>query len=176
MSADSHDFDSVQCATESIDELDRSSDRALPHYFYLVQRLELQRQGRGLRGFDKYFSMEYMGSAEYEWGAADRSTASIRALGDIVVVPYEMVRAGIRREIYFVGPRIGLFYKIIDFERWLQNPYLGSLEPTYFDEAFEGRVQSAATVAWWSLNDNIAWTLNRRIATLLHSGFTLFDQ
>ena len=46
--------------------------------FYLVQRLSPQ-EWPNAKGFDAYFSCEYMGSAEFEWGALPDSLKRLRA-------------------------------------------------------------------------------------------------
>lgn len=135
------------------------------HRFYLTQRLR-ENTYVGGHGFDGLFRCEYMGSAEFEFGAIPKSLARIRA-GRIVTA--ELV---LDRTVYFVGPAAGMAEKIADFEDWVTSGTWGK-EPTFFYENFTEAADEwqRETVAWWSLNDDVAWTLDPEVATKLATGF-----
>ena len=46
---------------------------------YLVQRLKKTFSGEGRKGVDRYFSMDYMGSAEFEYGSLPAALRAMRA-------------------------------------------------------------------------------------------------
>lgn len=142
------------------------------YQYYLVQRLNPQRPGSGKKGFDSLFSCDYMGSSEFEFGAVNDSLKRIRNQGDLVIRSAEMMRDGISKTIYFVASATGIEEKIEAFAAWFAQEQLNALERTNFDLLFTGRLQSQyiKTIAWWSLDDDITWTLDEDVAELLLKG------
>lgn len=142
--------------------------------FYLVQRLQSRNAPYSpANGFDAYFSLEYMGSSEFEWGAVPKALKSMRTRR-IVVEPAEVTISGETRTVYFVGAR-GVSRNADRFEEWAAGtergrPFYGK-EWTHFDDVWEGRTEHVQTDAWWSLEDDIAWALNKSVAVLLADAF-----
>lgn len=146
------------------------------------------------RTFDDMFECDYMGSSEFEWGAIPK--AYRRMLGfDLAIRPVELTRNGVTRTVYFIatddeqayvnsydsrtGHDIETFEEALEvFRTWLNQPCLRAKEPTRFDMLFEGdipdymREYPPRVVAWWSIDDNIAWTLDESIAQELLQAFT----
>jgi len=63
-------------------------DHLNPNHWYLVQRLERQDFPEGKRGVDAIVSHDYMGSAEFEFGAVPRTWKALRkkaVLGELVL-------------------------------------------------------------------------------------------
>ena len=145
------------------------------HEFWLVQRLE-QRHRTGKAGFDSKFHLDYMGSSEFEFGAVPQSLKRIRAKGDLVMAAVELTRDDVVKTVYFVAPREGLAEKVADFRIWFSKSRLPGQERTDFDVVFTEKYgvikkEYVRTNAWWSLDDDIAWALDRNIAQQLLEGF-----
>jgi hypothetical protein len=71
----------------------------------LVQRMELREHNADDRsGVDRYFSMDYMGSSEFEWGALSRTLKHLRTLTLPNPVKFEAVRDGQPVVAWYVGP------------------------------------------------------------------------
>lgn len=138
------------------------------HRFYLVQRLVdhgADRPGadRPERGFDGFFGCDYMGAAEFEFGAVGDSLKRIRS-ADVVLAVHKVGDT----PVYFVGPEKGMHDKLDDFDAWLAGeghsdrydiPW--SKERTYFPEHLAGTASEymGNVSAWWSLDDDVLWTL-----------------
>lgn len=142
------------------------------HQYYLVQRLT--RANSNKPGFDGFFRCEYMGSSEFEFGAIPKSLKRIRAAGDVVRKHREITFKGVTRKVWFVGSLATLATKVDDFEKWLAGDCRGK-ESSYFPENFTGRDSlfdrpasdwMADVVAWWSLDDDVLFTLDEEIADL----------
>jgi hypothetical protein len=141
--------------------------------YWLVQRLRRNEWGGGT-GFDALFRMDYMGSSEYEFGAIPKSLKRIRAAGHVVIREGRIHPDGAAsRPVYFVGPAAGLDEKIGDFVPWFHDHDARSKERSLFRETVTDDLQGwdAGVIAWWSLEDDVAFTLDREIADLLLQGF-----
>lgn len=147
--------------------------------FYLVQRLERAYKGNNKKGFDRHFSLEYMGSAEYEFRAPYEALQRMREKPLIVLHhELEVPQLDVPVPVFFVAAKDGLLDKITEFEQWLEKPR--SKEQTYFPENLTGLdwrgepidAYYTRTVAWWSFDDDIAWTLDPAVAHLLLTAYT----
>jgi hypothetical protein len=143
------------------------------HDFYLIQRLQVRPTPRPDDGFDGYFSLDYMGSAEFEFGAVGDSLRRIRGAGAATVVRSALKLDDTDRMAYFVGPQQGMDEKIVDLQRWLRDPRRRSKERSYFPEHFTYTASDymVETAAWWSLDDDVLWTLDEHIAVDLITAF-----
>ena len=138
--------------------------------FFLTQRLS-RREGRGGR-FDDLFACEYMGSAEFEWGAIPDSFKRIRANKKALVIHEgEVTRKGITVPVFVVGHR-KVAKSIPDrLAAWLADDWPRAKEITYFPERIEGTASEyVRTDAWWSLGDDVMWALDADTADLLLQG------
>ncbi len=148
--------------------------------------------------FNDLFGCDYMGSSEFECGAVPTSFKKLQAVS-LSVKPVEVTRNGVTRTVYFVASNDpstygGCYYendhgndvKVISFEQvvqafkqWFSQPLLRCKERTYFDILFEDNLPDYMkefppdTVAWWSLSDNVLWTLDEDIADELLHTFSL---
>lgn len=131
--------------------------------FYLVQRLT-RRDHDGAKGFDRLFGCQYMGSAEFEWGAIPESLKRIRA-SKVALHVGEVARKGAAVTVYVVGPR-KVTPTIPDrLTAWLVDDYPRGKEMSYFPDYVEGMPREYATAdAWWSLNEDVMWTLDAEVA------------
>ena len=146
--------------------------------FWLVQCLESLKPRDPWLGITALFDFEIMESPEFDFGAILQSLRRIRIAGDLVIEPVEIVRNSATDTVYFVGPRSQLAEKIADFRVWFSLPTLMTREPCDFDFEFAGCSEPsydpeyASTDAWWSLDSDITWTLDPKIAALLLEGLT----
>lgn len=149
----------------------KDNNRVL-HSFWLVQRLELA-QRQDAVGLSRHFNREYMGSTEFEVGKGKESLQRIRAQ-EFVMLPHEISYQGLNRLVYFVGPAEGMEVRVADFQSWLSSG-MRSKEWTNFGELFTGKspfgdLSHIDTIAWWSLEDDILWTLDYNTGELLLKG------
>jgi hypothetical protein len=144
------------------------------HRYWLVQRLRAPFVTPRATGFDTLFACDYMGSAEFEWGAVPKALQSVRAAKRLVVEPREVTWAGVTRTVWFVGPEQGMAEKIADWDAWCVEESCRAKEPSRFREAFGGKLEDwhGDPIAWWSLRDDIAWTLDAETAEKLLAGFS----
>lgn len=140
--------------------------------FWLVQRLTEPWVIRPERGFDGYFSLDYMGSAEFEFGAVQDSLRNIRSVGDIEVFEHEVTVNDVTRPVHFVGPEKWLLNEVEKVQTWLDGGARGK-ERSYFPERLDGSADEwkQRTVAWWSLNNDVAWALDEDVAKTLVTAF-----
>lgn len=148
--------------------------------------------------FDDLFGCEYMGSSEFEFGAVPTAFKQLQALS-LSVMPMEVTRNGVTRTVYFVAADdpsaydscyyendhgndvdVTSFQRAIEaFKQWFSQPRLHSKERTEFDTLFEDNLPEyrkefpPETVAWWSLTDNLLWSLDENIANELLRTFNL---
>lgn len=137
--------------------------------FYLTQRLK-RRDGGG-KGFDRLFACEYMGSAEFEWGAIPESLKRIRASRKVVLHEGVVTRKSITVPVFVVGGK-NVVGEIPDLlTEWLVDEHPRGKELTYFPERIEGTASKYVRAnAWWALNEDVMWSLDRRVADDLLSG------
>lgn len=146
--------------------------------FYLVQRLESRRPYlNASRGFDAYFSLEYMGSAEFEWGAIPKALKSMRRNRSSIESVTVNFPTG-ARVVHFVGPR-GVSDNAEAMAEWARgaggrrHPF-GGKEWTHFEYAVAGEPQPySRTDAWWDIENDIAWSLDLHVATQLCRAFNI---
>lgn len=135
--------------------------------FWLVQRLSLCSPFDPSRGFDGFFRLEYMGSAEYEFGTPNESLKRMRST-QLDVYPMSMRGA----TVYFVASDAWFEDKFQEMDYWLFKgaPSKGL---HYFMEHLEDNTEDwmNSTVAWWSLDEDVAWTLDKDLAFVLLDAF-----
>lgn len=142
--------------------------------FYLVQRLRPRRPlGDRSKGFNAFFSPEYMGSSEFEWGALPAALRRMR-VEPAVVEPAKVTINGREHEVFFVGHQ-GVSQYAEAMERWAlpgdRGPFW-SKERSHFPEVLTGTADDFIdTEAWWEITSNIGWTIDAQLATLLAAAF-----
>jgi hypothetical protein len=170
--------------------------------FFTVQRLTRKRRptdepspfapvAAQATGFDDLFGCDYMDNAEFERGAIPEAFRQMSGLV-LTVKPVQIKRYGTTRTVYFVASDDPAAYRecsdrddtpvttfeqlIHQFRIWSSRPEPRSREITYFDTAFDNGPTTAEyrkrIVAWWSLDDNVAWTLDETIAQELLGAFS----
>lgn len=143
--------------------------------FWLVQRLSPSR--RAAAWFGDKFDLEYMGSAEFEFGAPHKSLRRMHERGDFRIIEVHLSRKGNTRPVFCVapGPDEEAANKIAAFIGWAASDRLQAKESTCFGELFDEDFRLIEreyihTVAWWSLDDDLLWTLDRMVAEQLLYG------
>lgn len=136
--------------------------------FYLVQRLT-RRDRPGMKGFDGAFGCEYMGSAEFEWGAIPESLTRIRQAKKIGIHTGRVTRRETTVPVFVVGDVKRIDQAPDALTAWMVADYPRGKEMTYFPEAVEGtrKDYQNRTHAWWSLDDDVMWALDSDTAELL---------
>lgn len=131
---------------------------------YLVQRLEERVPPQAGKGVDRYFSMDYMGSAEFEYGALPRALRAIRA--DPTYPEWEPVKiqAG-PHETWYVGNPGGLQRATEFFTSELARTWAGrsTKETTNLPEVYLGTSgRTPRTSGWWRVDEGKSnWALFR---------------
>jgi len=126
--------------------------RMKPH---LIQRLRERRLGDQKKGVDSRFEMDYMGSAEFEFGTLPKTLAAMRSLKSEI----EMVKLTAHgHDIFYVGPA-----KSKDLAMELVQDQLSSgrhvyhlKESTYMDDSFglDKNKYHADIIGWWTVCDS----------------------
>jgi hypothetical protein len=131
-----------------------------------------------------------MGSSEFEWGAIPKAFQRMHGL-TLEMRPVEITRKGVTRTVYFIAPCGPEGYKdcdgdldevtgfdraIEEFRHWFSFERLDGQEQSYFEHYFADDwpeyFHKGEVCAWWSLDDNIAWTLDEEIARQLLDAFS----
>jgi hypothetical protein len=145
--------------------------------YYLVQRLRHQHETSKpfKAGFDRYFQMEYMGSAEFENGEAFRSLKRIRAAGAVTVTVRSLTVDDVTRDVHFVAHPATAEEQWNRFLAWAAGTEHAKpfrvCEYTRFPQQFAGEERALPTDAWWALDTDTAWALTAEDAATLAEGF-----
>jgi hypothetical protein len=131
--------------------------------FYTVQRLSPKHLNCDTdKGINREFSCDYMGSAEFEYGALPASLKRLRTSSTIIIREFPFTLGTITRPVFFIGAQSSLDEGFSDFVTWAtaERPFRGQ-EMTYFPQCFAGTAGEYVTVtAWWSIGDDVFWTLD----------------
>lgn len=143
--------------------------------FYLTQRLQKRTYKQpDAKGLDVNFQLDYMGSSEFEWGAIPKALKSLREHAERFTIFESTMSLGTHtRTVYFVADEQDYQGQREHFGVWADSGFRGK-ESTHFPQVFRGEDEHfyGRTVAWWAINDNIAWTLDPELAPLLLAGLT----
>ena len=125
--------------------------------FWLVQRLT--RLDRARKGFDGMFACQYMGSAEFEFGAIPESLARIRKASGrgISVIEVE------GRRLYVYGGRTERTEALKALPDWIGASCPGK-EHSSLIQHMHGQPTWTEVDAWWALREDVIFTLTRGMA------------
>lgn len=144
--------------------------------FYLVQRLERRNTAPGGSvGFDRHFTLEYMGSSEFEWGAIPKALKSVRS-NPVSSKSIDLTINGITRPVFIVTHDGKHEQAARDLQAWGNGrghrpPFCGK-EASQFDDQFTGNKRAYNdTTAWWSIDDDVAFALDEENAAALVEAF-----
>lgn len=143
--------------------------------------------------FDDQFGCDYMGNSMFEWGAIPKAFDRMHGLA-LELKSAEIIRKGVTRTVYFVAPSNPEGYQacegdlgdgevtnsdqaIEEFKHWFGSNHLfGEEQPHfeyYFADDWSDLFPKGNICAWWSLDDNIAWSLDARVAMRLLVAFSM---
>jgi hypothetical protein len=143
---------------------------------YLVQRLTSKSSiYESDTGFDRFFSLDYMGSSEFEWGAIPQALQRMRTRA-VAAQVQPVTIGGVTRDVYFVGHAKDIASAASDLEEWARpegrRPAFYGKEASHFPDAFAGVPDRwNNTDAWWSIDNDIAFALTEDIANRLVAAF-----
>lgn len=127
---------------------------------YLVQRLQVRTFGADQRkGVDREFEMDYMGSAEFEFGSLPKSLREMRKLGDANQKSmFEISFGKTTHTVFYYGPSEHLEVAKDLFTDHLVCRY-GKKYPLkerseIQDAFFNNDETKNETVAWWDIDNN----------------------
>ena len=141
----------------------------------LVQRV-IRRDRPEMTGIDKFFEFDFMGSAEFEFGALGKALKQMREsyadnpqLWSVEIIRFSAPKAGVDKtcEIFFVGPRSMLIDAAALFTDQLlpiqsrvgHTKELTFIRDTYFPESAKFPKQVSA---WWALDSAFPFVLCRK--------------
>lgn len=133
----------------------------------MVQRLKIRDyRPDDHTGIDKDFSCDYMGSAEFEFGALPGALLAMRAIPDLSKWEPEELKYGPHR-LWFVGPETLKLVAEEFFKSRFKARYEADLkERTHIAEAltgvdYEGRPVKyyENLVGWWCIDPNLEFAL-----------------
>lgn len=143
-------------------------DGEVRYNFSFVQRIQ--------RGHSYRFELEYMGSIEFETSKGSQSLRRMQSDKPFELREVDVTRVGRTKPVYFIAPRLRFDDKLFDFMTWVAKERLRGQEETHFDKLFDEKyfpwwgADGIRTVAWWSLDDDILWTLDCEVAEQLLYG------
>lgn len=132
--------------------------------FYLVQRMTRTDQPHKT-GFDAKFSLDYMGSAEFEFGGVPASLKRMRA-ADLTFVTGAITRHGAEHTVYMIAP-LAIAADVPDaMTAWLADEYPRGQENSRFHQRLDGETDPyiLRTNAWWDITHDIMWSLDENVA------------
>jgi hypothetical protein len=141
--------------------------------FYLTQRLRRREESRQQpeRGFDGFFDMEYMGSAEYEFDTPSTSLKSMRS-ERLVIRQKDITIGDVTRPVFFIGHEATLEARINVFRFWVSAAGIRFKDNPRFEAKFlDVADEYNTTDAWWAFGDDIAWALDKDTAEALLVAF-----
>ena len=142
--------------------------------FWLVQRIK-KRAGIGQTvKASKQLYLDYMGASEFEFGAIPKALKTMKAHScvqtSIEVLIFDQIITfhviGIKSEIQTLESR---------FQKWIDDGLRGHEDPQldrvitkkwYNGELISEERESDLPVAWWSIRDNIFWSLDPKITQI----------
>jgi hypothetical protein len=101
------------------------------------------------------YELDYMGAAEFEWGAIPDSAKRLAEADSIMIGGYEVNGHGL---IFLWITEDGEPFQ--DFEDWYTGSRHSCEKPYGFIEKLENRERKFGkddTVIWWSLDDDVMW-------------------
>ncbi|MEO7904853.1 MAG: hypothetical protein ABIR91_03610 [Candidatus Saccharimonadales bacterium] len=111
---------------------------------------------------------EMLGS-DFELSDLCNALDRLPPLTEIVVESSVVTYNKVTRPVYFIGDSALMRANILAFRRWV-NEGMRSKEYTLFGDVFDGtNTLFASPVAWWSLDADVIWTVDRGAASWLQS-------
>lgn len=125
---------------------------------YLVQRAIVKEPSAGVKGLDAILQFDYMGSAEFEFGALPASLTKIRENNS----EYELFSLrvhGLKDRIVSVYCKVSDREGVIDAINKLADNEFHLKEYSGFDRWFKGNKSTWQSNFWWDIdNDFMFWS------------------
>lgn len=129
---------------------------------YLIQRGKINRPMTDGR-FSEMVDLDYMGSAEFEFGALPKSLRALQANVDSISVTVEPRIQGDNGEnlriLHTFGP--DEYEEYLAYLLKLREGTLHTKESTWFDKEHPKRFASLRCDVWWDIDNHVMWTFDK---------------
>lgn len=137
---------------------------------YLIQRCLLRNpypKRDDIKGIDSIFSMDYMGSAEFEWGALPASLRALTSCLDKVVLTQTSLKATDGRSVFVVCFDSDQAEAVAQVEKLATERAIRTKEHVGLERAlkcdYKGYVRQDL-VAWWDIDNHWFACLGKPVA------------
>lgn len=152
--------------------------------FWLVQRLEEAHKGRHDNPFqdddnvastlNAQFNLDYMGAAEFEYGAVPKSGNRIaKTARHLRIVTHQIVTPNFEESVHFICTSEQEEGLLPEWHEWAKNPQ--TKENTFYFNSRDGWPYTGEYarnyVGWWALNEDIIWTREESRAESIRQAF-----
>lgn len=132
---------------------------------YLVQRA-FKKKTQKIQGIDSILSFDYMGSAEFEFGALPAALKKLREIHQNLIIAtyaiYQIISGynaiKVKKKFYLICLPEQVEFIQKELNSWSFNDKPTTKEPTYFKESvlgLEENILGRQTVdAWWDIRNN----------------------
>lgn len=131
--------------------------REIDRLFGLFQRADV-RDRPHKSGLDALFAWDYMGSAEYEYGALGES---LRRMRPTTLARRTLPMLGLT--VHLVGHADTIDERVAQFSQWVACG-ARSRDGARFLETITGTLYGRAPDGWWALNAGLFFTLDETVA------------
>ncbi|MBW3538339.1 hypothetical protein KY386_02510 [Candidatus Parcubacteria bacterium] len=150
------------------------SSRKEGRRFYAVVRLAAgEDTGPSHGSFDGRFKID--NQLPHDLIALKRAALRLMQRLPLSVNEVQITRGDTTRPVYFVAHWERFSELVAAFNDWFRQPFPLTHDATYFVQKFTGSDVADSPehiIAWWSLADNLAWTLDPQVAERLLEAFT----
>lgn len=132
------------------------------HTPYLIQRGKIVRPMPDDR-FSKLVDLDYMGSAEFEFGALPKSLRALQARVDSISITVEPRITGENGE----SLRVLHTFSPEEYEQYVayllqaRDGKLRTKESTWFDKDHAKRFPSLRCDVWWDIDNHVMWSFDK---------------
>ena len=139
--------------------------------FFTTQRLRTRTFRDPGRGIDQFFECEFMGSAEFEYGALPTALKSFRDSTNLIVTEHGLTTDGVTRPVFLVSDLAVSAELGVELQNWLDANCPGQ-EASRFKRRFANGDDETGyeTSCWWSISDDAAWSFDEELANKFLSG------
>jgi len=120
---------------------------------FLVQRIKKRSSKKGKKGVDQYFEFDYMGSAEFEWGALPKALKAMKNLEGISLP----ITTDDGAKAYFFGPE--KMFSVA--EHLFKSHYSGNTQECHTKDRTEIRSSyhpqhewDGEIIGWWDIENH----------------------
>lgn len=132
---------------------------------WLIQRV-VKASGEGRGGIDSYFGFDYMGAAEFEYGALPSALKAMRASLALYLEEPKRIKDVNGRVIWYVGPddekTLDYVRRFFEDQSYADNRSMSFKERTGMHGVYENDVNDAFSrqiIGWWAIDVEFPWIL-----------------